>query len=701
METTVPDKLNKKDQREYVINLIAHVNHGKTTVMDNVLEYLGVISKSMAGEARLLDSRKDELEREMTMKLSPVSLFVGGAKITFLDTPGHLEFKSLTESTFIISDISLVIVDVMKGVTERLRQLVRNSSDNRCTPLILINKIDSLFKLGSSGDEIEHRVSTIIQNLREVVSVPIDWDLGNIIIGSAKDNWSIGYRSIANRIVGKDVGKLTMKKALRIVRTVYAQRSAELLKLSERVNRKVNPGLKDRIQPKDIVSHEFGFFSALHASIVSIQPADLVGEDISANETSLAESDVYSMYNQIYHKESTKWISSGRSTVLAVICSNTLVEGTITAIGRTLHGQSLSVGDSVMVVESTGISECKIENLIYFTKTFDNIEVAEGLVGIQGLGCKKKGIICASGGDPEEAKKQLNQLKWPIFTPLFTDVITPAAECYSSVIERLTRLSRCEPGLFLSAKQGKIIVRSDGVLQMDKIKTDLEGLNFTTEDQSEVYQETVTKGYGVVKTQADNEHKNYAIYLSCAEDSLEEEMERNGYRRLFGRECYVKYPENAPHMLKMSISALLQNGPFLQEQCNKIAVEAVPTEDLPTGTLSQIYLESNPRLLTNHTILYVSVPSVYAKATNTTLVKCASHILSTNVEESTICFEVRIPVAEIKQLTNVLRTQTKGEADILPTQTLYYTTPDKIEHEQALTLALRERKGLFRKERIE
>ncbi|KAI5150097.1 elongation factor 2 [Nematocida ausubeli] len=703
MEAAVSDRLDKNASNECVINLIAHVNHGKTTVMDNVLEYMGVLTKSMAGEARLLDSRKDELEREMTMKLSPVSLFVNGKKITFLDTPGHLEFKSLTESTFILSDISLIIVDVMKGVTERLRQLVRNSSDNRCAPIILINKIDALFKLGASGDEIEHRVSGIIQSLEEVLEEPIGWDMGNIIIGSAKDNWCMGQSSNADRVLNKAMGHLTLKKSLRIVRTIYAQEQAELLKLSERINRKVKPGLKIKIRPKDIVSHEFGFFSALYTAISSVNIPATAMPDVSKCEIECSKEDssISFMDSRIYHTPQNTWMGVDSSSAVAIICSNTLVDNVVTAIGRTLYGKTISVGDSIYVVESSGISHCKVKNLVYFTKTRSSVEVAAGLVGIQGIDCKKKGIICAEGTCSDLSKELLGKLRWPVFTPLFTDIIIPSPECYSSVVERLGRLSRCEPGLFISVKQGKVIVRSDGVLQIDKIRTDLEGLRFSTEDQSEIYQETVSKGDGVVKVQQETESKCYAISLRGIQEESGEEIERMGYKQLFGRDCYVKCAEGTPNMLRMSISALLQNGPFLLEQCNRVMVAVEPTERQPTGTLSQIYLDSMPRLLTNHTILFISAPSIYAKSVNTILVKSPGHILSTTVEETSITFEVRMPVAEIKALTNLLRTHTKGEADILPTHSLYYMVPDKAEHEKALTLALREKKGLFEKEKIE
>ncbi|KAI5192950.1 elongation factor 2 [Nematocida minor] len=678
MDTSVEDarKISTKEQpsgtpREYVINLIAHVNHGKTTVMDNVLEYLGVITKSMAGEARLLDSRKDELERGMTMKLSPVSMFVGGAKMTFLDTPGHLEFNSLTESTFILSDVSLVIADVMKGVTERLRQLVKSSVENKCKPILFINKIDILFKMEISSDEIEYRIETALREINQVLSEEISWEAGTVIVGSAKDNWALSKYSDPSKIMGKKIDKFSLKKAVRLLRTIYMQKEKELHELSLRINRKTKTGLKDKIQAKDIVSYEFGFFSTLYMCVRH------------ADETS---SGIYRDGN-----------SSSPDEVCAVVCANTIVNGEITAIARTLAKKRISVGQTVTVMENSSESECTVAGLVYFTESLDAVSAAMGLVGIQGIDCKKRGIISLS--KTEKAKEFLHSLRWPRFTPLFTDIIIPAPEHYDAIIKRLTRLSRCEPGLFLSIKQGRVIVKSDGVLQIDKIRTDLEGLSFETQEQSEVYQETVEGGSGVVSVP--QIQQNFKITFKQVNSNDTDESALSQFKKVFNRECYVKFSEEVPPEIKMSISSLLQNGPFLLENCNMLSVEVSPTEESATGTVSQIYLQSSPRILVNHTVLHISVPSTHSKVTSNILSKSPGYILSTEIGENLITFDLRIPISEIKDLTNTLRTQTRGEADILPTNTIYYMVPDKKEYENALSETVREKKGLIQKEKIE
>ncbi|KAH9386979.1 elongation factor 2 [Nematocida major] len=664
------EKKERESPREYVVNLIAHVNHGKTTVMDNVLEHLGVISRSMAGEARLLDSRRDELERGMTMKLSPVSVFFQGKKITFLDTPGHLEFKSLTESTFILSDVSLVIVDATKGVTERLKQLTRGLSENKCRILLLVNKIDALFRLGVETGEIEHRIQEILLGVGEDCSgEEVSWECGNVIIGSARENWALSRDSDPSRALNKPEGsvKLTLKKAVRLAQSVYRLQREELLQLAERVGSAGRPGGRGNIHAKDVMSHAFGFFRALYNGISSLGA------------------------------ENINFSAENSEGVIAVICANIVLNGEIVAIARTLQNRHISVGESVFLMEGENTEPASVQSLLYFTESLDRVQKATGLVGIAGLPCRKRGIVASH--PTEEAKAFLRALKWRNFSPLFTDILIPAPEQYETLLEKLSLLARCEPGLFLSTRHGEIIVRSDGALQIDKIKTDLEGFRFTTQDQSGVYQETVEGGSGVVKFP--NSETPYKVAFKRVLEVPEENS--GGYRRLFGRDLFLSCPEDLPQEVKLSIFSLLQAGPFLLEKCNMLALRVERAEDAGESapeTLPQVYLNSTPRLLVNHTLLQVSVPLPHAKAAGNAISKAPVRLASTEVRDASILFRLRVPVSEIKALVSALLQQTKGEADILPEKKVFFIPPERPEYEQSLSREIRERKGLVQKEKI-
>ena len=156
-----------------ITSVIAHIDHGKTTLMDSLLAAEGCISKSLAGEICYLDSRQDEQARQITLKLSPVTLASGH---TFIDTPGHVDFESLIFSASVLSDNHMIIVDLAQGITPRTYSLVRFICDDRA--VLVINKIDKC----EDVEELEH----VLQQMNGVAGRELfSWEKNNVIISNA------------------------------------------------------------------------------------------------------------------------------------------------------------------------------------------------------------------------------------------------------------------------------------------------------------------------------------------------------------------------------------------------------------------------------------------------------------------------------------------------------------------------------------
>ncbi|XP_033226654.1 elongation factor-like GTPase 1 isoform X2 [Belonocnema kinseyi] len=130
------------------ICILAHVDHGKTTLSDSLVASNGIISSKLAGKLRYLDSRPDEQLRGITMKSSLISLFHVHNDLEFLvnliDSPGHVDFASEVSTAVRLCDGAIVVVDVVEGVCPQTRSALSIAYIEGLKPVLILNKIDRL-----------------------------------------------------------------------------------------------------------------------------------------------------------------------------------------------------------------------------------------------------------------------------------------------------------------------------------------------------------------------------------------------------------------------------------------------------------------------------------------------------------------------------------------------------------------------------
>jgi len=124
------------------IAIIAHVDHGKTTLVDQMLRQSGLFRESELRGECILDSNDLERERGITILAKNIALKVAGTKINIIDTPGHADFGGEVERVLKMADGALLLVDAAEGAMPQTRFVLRKAFECGLRPIVIINKID-------------------------------------------------------------------------------------------------------------------------------------------------------------------------------------------------------------------------------------------------------------------------------------------------------------------------------------------------------------------------------------------------------------------------------------------------------------------------------------------------------------------------------------------------------------------------------
>uniref|UniRef100_A0A8C2IYA8 Elongation factor-like 1 n=1 Tax=Cyprinus carpio TaxID=7962 RepID=A0A8C2IYA8_CYPCA len=165
--------LQKKTPHIRNLCILAHVDHGKTTLADCLVASNGIISSRLAGKLRYLDSREDEQIRGITMKSSAISLHytTGGNNylINLIDSPGHVDFSSEVSTAVRLCDGAIVVVDAVEGVCPQTQVVLRQAWLENIRPVLVINKIDRLIvELKLTSQEAFTHLQKILEQVNAV-----------------------------------------------------------------------------------------------------------------------------------------------------------------------------------------------------------------------------------------------------------------------------------------------------------------------------------------------------------------------------------------------------------------------------------------------------------------------------------------------------------------------------------------------------
>ena len=493
---------NKDQIRNF--GVIAHVDHGKTTMSDSLLAASGIISPSVAGQALALDSMKLEQNRQMTIRGANVTLYyeIGGKEyvINMIDTPGHIDFTGRVTRALRAIDGVVVVSDSVEGIMTQTETVTRQALEERVRPVLYINKIDRLVKeLRLDAPAMQKWLSNIIAEFNKLVEIYAEPELkekwkvsiqGNsVAFGSAKDRWGFNYNIAQRNGVGfKDVYDAYNSDDQSLIKSL-----SEKAPLHEAVL-----GMVVQHHPPPHVAQRY--------RIPKIWPGDL-------------DSDV---------GKSLMSCDDKGPILMMVTTINVDPQAGRIATGRLFSG-TIKDGDEVYLIDGKRMGKVQSVN-IYMgnTRELVNMLPAGNIPALLG-------IDHAIAGETFSSIKNVpafESIKY-VSEPVVTIAIEPKhPKDLPKLVEALRRITVEDPNLIVKINEetGETLLSGMGVLHLE-IATSLileTGLEITTTQPLINYRETIRNTAGPIMSKSPNKHNKIFMRVEPLGDEIIE-LIKNGH----------------------------------------------------------------------------------------------------------------------------------------------------------------------------
>lgn len=487
---------NKDQIRNF--GVIAHVDHGKTTMSDSLLAASGIISPSVAGQALALDSMKLEQNRQMTIRGANVTLFYESEGkeyvINMIDTPGHIDFTGRVTRALRAIDGVVVVSDSVEGIMTQTETVTRQALEERVRPVLYINKIDRLVKeLRLDATAMQKWLSNIIAEFNKLIDIYAESELrekwkvsiqGNsVAFGSAKDRWGFNFQIAQKRGVSfKDVYEAYTSNDPNTIRSL-----AEKAPLHEAVL-----GMVVQHHPPPHIAQKY--------RIPKIWQGDLeseVGRSIlTCNERGPA--------------------------VMMVTTINVDPQAGRIATGRLFSG-TIKDGDEVYLIDAKRSGKVQSVN-IYMGNTREVVSMlpSGNIPALLGLDYAVAGetIATIKNIPPFESIKYVSE-------PVVTIAVEPKhPKDLPKLVEALRRLTVEDPNLIVKINEetGETLMAGMGVLHLEIATSLLQeaGLEITTTQPLINYRETIRGRAGPIMSKSPNKHNKIFMRIEpLGEDVIE------------------------------------------------------------------------------------------------------------------------------------------------------------------------------------
>jgi elongation factor 2 len=701
-------------------SIIAHVDHGKTTLSDSLLAAAGIISEQRAGQQLALDSWELEQKRQMTVFASNISLahtyMEKDYLINLIDTPGHIDFSGAVTRSLRAVDGALVVVDAVEGPMTQTETVLMQALRERVKPILFINKVDRLIKeIKLTPEEIQRKFGKIIVRVNNLIEKYAtadhkkDWQVkvenGSVAFGSALHKWGLNLPHMK-------------AKGITFADIIDAYTGEH-----DEIDRKV-----DALSKK----------APLHEPVLDMFVEQLPNP---------LEAQPYRQ-SQIWPGDANSAVGKGMAKVdpdaPVLMCISTIEvdpHSGLVAIGRVFSG-TVEKGKVVQLITSR--QKGTIQQ-VYMSMAADRVIIgkvpAGNIAALSGLPSIHVGETIAEEGSDTHAFEGLKYVSDPVVTVAVEPADVKDLPLFDKVMHKLTTE---DPNLkfTINKESGEYLLSGMGELHLEITAYRMQEANLKVKTSKPIviYRETITHDYEgpAIMGKSPNKHNKLWVTIQKLPDEVVEAIKTGKISEMQTREERQKIlkgfgwdTENARNVIAIEENNILVNRirgrQYVDEIMDhiksgfreavftsvlakepayglKVNLEDVTVHDDPAHRgPAQIlpmtwrpiwctFLLSDPKLLEPLISFECKVPNEFVSNVIAIVQKRRGKILDMINEEEMIVVKAEMPVSESFGLADELRSSTQGRAFWATQFSRWSPVPEQMQAE--IIKQIRERRGL-------
>ncbi|MDY9923688.1 elongation factor EF-2 [Methanobacterium sp.] len=695
------------------IGIVAHIDHGKTTLSDNLLAGAGMISSELAGDQRFLDFDEQEQARGITIDAANVSMVHKYKEddylINLIDTPGHVDFGGDVTRAMRAVDGAVVVVCAVEGIMPQTETVLRQALKENVRPVLFINKVDRLInELKLDSEELQQRFVKIIASANKLISnmapeeLKKEWlvkvEDGSVAFGSAYHNWAI------NVDIMQKTG-INFNDILDYCNEERQKELAEKVPLSD-----VLLGMVVEHLPSPNISQAY--------RVPSIWSGDIESE------------------------EGQGMINTDPDGPLAVMVTDVSIDkhaGEI-ATGR-VYGGTLEKGTEIFFVGSHGKARTQQVGVYFGPERVNTDRVPAGnIVAITGARNAMAGETICDIDRKIEAFEGLEHISEPVVT---VAVEAKNTKDLPKLIEVLRQVGKEDPTVKMKINEetGEHLVAGMGELHLEIItyRINEKGVEIETSEPIVVYRETIAGTAGPVEGKSPNKHNRFYLEIEPLDEALYQAIVDGDIKegRVKGKELIPKFQEyglpkdqarkvwdvydksifvnmtrgiqyldEIKELLLEGFESAMDDGPIAKERVMGIkiklmdakihedAVHRGPAQVLP-AIRKAVYgaiMMAEPALLEPIQKVFINTPQDYMGSATREIQNRRGQIIDMSQEGDMSTVESTVPVAEMFGFAGDIRSATEGRCLWSTESAGFERLPRELQN--TIIREIRQRKGL-------